>query len=66
MRYTGTRTTILQLAREMAQSGQYHSWRTIETHLRVNGLPYVPEVLDDADIRRDLDHCCGNARPGMQ
>lgn len=66
MRYTETRTTILQLAKEMAQSGQYRGWQTIEAHLRANGLPYVREVLDDADIRRDLDRCCRTARPWVQ
>lgn len=53
MRINETRATILQLAREMAQSGQYRGWRTIEAHLRADGLMHVREVLDDADTRAE-------------
>ena len=55
------RADILQLAREMAESGLYRGWRSIEGRLRADGLPCVREALDD-DVRRELDHCCQTLR----
>lgn len=54
-------STIVQLAREMAESGIYRSWRSIERRLRADGLSRVREALDD-DVRRDLDDCCRTSR----
>ncbi len=54
---TDAPSTIVQLARETAESGLYRSWRSIEGRLRADGLPRVREALDD-DVRRDLDHLC--------
>lgn len=51
------RSTIVQLDREMAESGLYRSWRSIEGRLRADGLPRVRDALDD-DVRRNLDHRC--------
>lgn len=66
MRFTDARATILQLAREMAQSGRYRGLRTIEAYLRADGLPRVREVLDDADVRRELDYHCRGAQPKIR
>jgi len=55
------RSNILQLAREMAESGLYGGWRSIEGRLRADGLPRVHEALDD-DVRRELDHRCKTLR----
>jgi hypothetical protein len=55
------RANILQLAREMAESGLYRGWRSIEGRLRADGLPRVREALDD-DVRRELDHRCQTLR----
>jgi len=55
------RSNILQLAREMAESGLYRGWRSIEGRLRADGLPRVREALDD-DVRRELDHRCQTLR----
>ena len=51
------RSTIVQLDREMAESGLYRSWRSIEGRLRADGLPRVRDALGD-DVRRNLDHRC--------
>ncbi len=56
------RADILQLAREMAESGLYRGWRSIEGRLRADGLPRVREALDDDDVRRELDHRCQTLR----
>lgn len=58
---SNARANILQLAREMAESGLYRGWRSIEGRLRVDGLPRVREALDD-DVRRELDHRCQTLR----
>ncbi len=55
------RSNILQLAREMAESGLYRGWRSIEGRLRADGLRRVREALDD-DVRRELDHRCQTLR----
>ena len=55
------RSNILQLAREMAESGLYRGWRSIEGRLRADGLPRVRETLND-DVRRELDHRCQTLR----
>ena len=55
------RSDILQLAREMAESGLCRGWRSIEGRLRADGLPRVREVLND-DVRRELDHRCKTLR----
>jgi hypothetical protein len=54
---TDARSSILQLAREIAESGLYHGWRSIEGRLRADGLPRVREALDD-DVRREFDLRC--------
>jgi len=55
------RSDILQLAREMAESGLYRGWRSIEGRLRADGLPRVRKALDD-DVRRELDQRCQTLR----
>lgn len=54
---TEARSNILQLAREMAESGLYRGWRSIEGRLRADGLPRIREVFDD-EIKYELDHRC--------
>lgn len=52
------RATIVDLAREMAMTGQYRGWRAIETRLRADGLPRVREALADEGLREELDRQC--------
>ncbi len=59
---TDGRSTIVQLAREMAESGLYRGWRSIEARLRADGLARVRAALDDDDVRRELDHRCRTCR----
>lgn len=50
-------------ARELAKSGKFSNWLTIEHHLRFT--EYCPEarhVLDDERIREELDRLCKEAQ----
>jgi len=55
-------SSIVQLAKEMAASGQYRSWRSIEARLRGDGLSRVREALNDAHVRQELDARCQTLR----
>jgi hypothetical protein len=56
---------IIQRARELANSGQYSGWASIESSMR-GGRELIgdPNPLDDADLRRELDAGCTDARQG--
>ena len=48
---------------ELARSGKFPSWITIEWELRFNeGLPGAREMLEDPFIRAELDQLCDQAR----
>ncbi len=59
MRTAARRTFVIERARELARTGRYRSWHTIEIHLRADGYTEARELLDDADLRRELNGCCG-------
>jgi hypothetical protein len=50
---------LIQRARELANSGQYSGWASIEGSMR-GGRELIgdPNPLDDADLRRELDARC--------
>jgi len=48
---------IIRLAREMAASGKYRGFRSIETRLRVK-FPEARTVLDDDFLRKELVAAC--------
>lgn len=54
---TDGRSTIVQLVREIAESGLYRGLRSIEARLRADGLARIRAALDD-DVRRELDDRC--------
>ena len=48
---------------EMARSGKFPSWITIEWELRFNeGFPEALQFLDDPFIRVEIDKLCEQAR----
>ena len=59
------REKIIQRARELANSGQYSGWASIESSMR-GGREQIGDrnPLDDADLRRELDAGCTDTRQG--
>jgi hypothetical protein len=57
------RESIVQRARELANSGQYSDWVSIESSMR-GGRELKGDFnpLDDYDFRRELDARCSAAR----
>lgn len=51
------------LARKMAQSGRFCSWRLIQIELRfMQGIREAELCFDEAAIRAELDELCRKAR----
>ena len=57
------RENIVQRARELANSGQYSDWVSIESSMR-GGRELIGDFnpLDDDDLRQELDARCSAAR----
>ena len=54
---------IVSRARELANSGQFSSWDTIESSMRwANEVNPSSRPLDDFDLRRELDARCAVAK----
>ena len=51
-----------RLADEMARSGDYTGWWSIEVELRSRGFSRARYLLDDERIRERLDRLCADAR----
>lgn len=47
---------------EYADSGLYSGWLAIERHFREQGKLEARQILDDRDIRAELDRRCKAAR----
>lgn len=54
---------IERRARELAATGEYKSWLTIEMKLRSEGYPQARRVLDQHHLRRELDALCQGRDP---
>jgi hypothetical protein len=60
---TWKRRRIIELAFELADSGQYEDFTDIAYALQFErGLAMAQSLIDDADMRRRLNERCGNAR----
>ena len=53
-----------ELARELANSGEYSDWYAIQMELRDRGYPRARQLLDNERVRERLDQACANARSG--
>lgn len=54
---------LRDLARHMARSGRYCSWRVIQIELRfMQGIREAANCFTDADIRSELDALCREAQ----
>lgn len=51
-------------ADEMARSGQYENWLSIEHALRAEGFPEARQLLDSEFRRQELNEMCHQARGG--
>ena len=61
--YADKQERIWKRAYEMARSGEFPSWITIEWELRFNEeFPEARQMLEDPFIRAELDRLCGEAR----
>lgn len=49
-------------ALELAKSGTFASWRSIELYIRVNGFPEAK--INDPFTKRELDESCAAGRQG--
>ena len=49
-------------ADEMARSGQYRDWMSIEIALRSEGYLKARQILDDQFRRQELNEMCNQAR----
>ena len=57
------RERIERLATELARSGRFSGWLSIEHHLRFEeGMPEARHALDNERIRERLDQLCQEAR----
>lgn len=53
---------LRDLARHMARSGRYCSWRLIQIELRfMRGIQEASQCFGDAEIRGELDALCRDA-----
>jgi len=63
MRKRERQVHVSHLARELARSGKFSNWRSIETELRFRrGFPVARSWLDDQLTRKELDDFCQYAR----
>ncbi len=53
-----------RLAYQMARSGKYSGWLSIEHELRSRGYSRARHLLDRESIRERLDKMCTEAREG--
>jgi hypothetical protein len=56
---------VRRLAFEYAKSGQHHDWYTIECALRNEGLFEARSVLDNNEMRKELDSICAEAQKAL-
>jgi hypothetical protein len=59
-------SVIVQKAEELARSGEYQNWLSIEFALRSQGLSGARDALDRDWVRERLDDLCGQARQKRQ
>ena len=62
MRKKNRAELIDKRADEMARSGQYSDWHSIEHALRVEGFLEARQLLDNAFRRSELNEMCRQAR----
>jgi hypothetical protein len=61
----GRKLYLRSRARELAASGRFERWQSIEFELKfVEGLPEANVLLASRRIRKTLDLLCQNARSG--
>jgi hypothetical protein len=61
----GRKSYLTSRARELAASGRFERWQSIEFELKfVEGLPEAPVLLAGRRIRKTLDLLCQQARSG--
>ena len=61
--YEDKQQRIWRRAYEMARSGKFSNWITIEWELRFyEGFPEALQFLDDPFIRTEIDELCDQAR----
>jgi hypothetical protein len=61
----GRKSYLTSRARELAASGRFERWQSIEFELKfVEGLPEAHVLLADRRIRKTLDLLCQQARSG--
>lgn len=53
---------ITRRSNELAASGQYASWLSIEHALRAEGFDEARQQLDNRFVRAELDELCRRAR----
>lgn len=54
---------IVRRARELAETGNFSRWLSIEHHIRSKeGLQEARSVLDDQWLRKELDRLCDEAK----
>ena len=64
MRKSERAELIRRRADEMACSGQYKDWGSIERALRAEGYSEARRLLDSEFRREELNEMCRQARPG--
>lgn len=57
---------VSRRSRELAQSGEYKDWMSIELALRAEGFPEARQLLDSRFIRQELDEMCKWARESKE
>ncbi len=66
-RYEAKQERMWRRAYEMATSGNFSGWITIEWELRFKeDFPEARHMLDDTFIRAELDELCDQARQPLQ
>lgn len=55
---------MLEFAYEMARSGDYNNWWSIEVELRMMGHSRARQLLDNERVREELDRLCAEAGQG--
>lgn len=56
-------TYIRQQAYELARTGKYIDWLSVERALRSDGWDEARTILDNQAIREELNQICKNAQP---
>ena len=59
-------SVIVRKAEELARSGEYHNWLSIEFALRLQGFSDARDALDRDWVRERLDDLCSEARQHRQ